>query len=171
LGFVARKIWKESVTDSGKREKVKGKAFISDDEVEGENITMETAEGKDESNVKVDAIREKSFAFAVRIVKLCKYLEKNSDVPKSVVNQLLKAGTSIGANLEEAVAGQTKADFVHKNAISLKEARESNYWLRLILATSNFDEKVKSGIVELENESLSIAKIIGSIIVKSKKSK
>jgi four helix bundle protein len=148
---------------------------MSDGEVEGENLTTdlttEVLEEKAESNIKVDAIREKSFAFAVRIVKLCKYLEKNSDVAKSVVNQLLRAGTSVGANLEEAVAGQTKADFVHKNSISLKEARESNYWLRLILATSNFDEKVKTGIVELENESLSIAKIIGSIIVKSKKGK
>lgn len=142
---------------------------MSDDEVESENLAGEVFEEKNESNVKVDAIREKSFAFAVRIVKLCKYLEKNSDVAKSVISQLLKAGTSVGANLEEAVAGQSKADFVHKNSISLKEARESNYWLRLILATSNFDEKVKNGIVELETESLSIAKIIGSIIVKAKK--
>lgn len=142
---------------------------MSENEVASENLSVETAEEKDESNVKVDAIREKSFA--VRIVKLCKYLEKNTDVAKSVINQLLAAGTSVGANLEEAVAGQSKSDFIHKNSISLKEARESNYWLRLILATSNFDEKVKSGIVELENESLSIAKIIGSIIVKSKKLK
>jgi four helix bundle protein len=144
---------------------------MSDDEVDSENSTTEIADEKIETDIKVDAIREKSFAFAVRIVKLCKYLEKNSDVAKSVINQLLAAGTSVGANLEEAVAGQTKADFVHKNSISLKEARESNYWLRLILATSNFDEKVKTGIVELENESLSIAKIIGSMVVKSKKAK
>jgi four helix bundle protein len=144
---------------------------MSDGEVEDENLDLEVGEEKGDSNVKIDAILEKSFAFAVRIVKLCKYLEKNSDVAKSVINQLLAAGTSVGANLEEVVAGQTKADFIHKNSISLKEARESNYWLRLILATSKFDEKVKSGIVELENESLSIAKIIGSIIVKSKKSK
>jgi four helix bundle protein len=144
---------------------------MSDGEVEGENLGSEVTEEIVESNIKVDAIREKSFAFAVRIVKLCKYLEKNSDVAKSVVNQLLKAGTSVGANLEEAIAGESKADFTHKNLISLKEAREANYWLRLILATSNFDEKVKTGIVELENESLSIAKIIGSIVVKAKKGK
>jgi four helix bundle protein len=82
------------------------------------------------------------------IVNLCKYLEKNSDVAKSVINQLLDAGTSVGANLEEAQAGQTRPDFIHKNSISLKEARESNFWLRLILATSEFDEKVKT---ELKN--------------------
>jgi four helix bundle protein len=117
---------------------------------------------------KIFDIRERTFAFAVRIVKLCKYLEKNSDVAKSVINQLLDAGTSVGANLEESVAGQSKADFIHKNSISLKETRESNFWLRLILATSDFDINVAQGIEKLEAESLEIAKIIGTIIVKSK---
>lgn len=131
---------------------------------------MATAIGEEESaaNEKVDQIREKSFSFAVRIVKLCKYLEKNSDVARSVINQLLDAATSVGANLEEAVAGQSRADFIHKNAISLKEARESNYWLRLILATSEFDENVKKGIEELRDESLIITKIVAKIIVNTK---
>ena len=140
--------------------------------VEVENEILESGNKNDEDVPRIektDQIREKSFAFAVRIVKLCKYLEKHSDVAKSVINQLLDAATSVGANLEEAVAGQSRADFIHKNSISLKEARESNYWLRLILATSTFDEKVKTGIIELENESQSIAKIIGKIIVNSKK--
>jgi len=118
---------------------------------------------------KTDQIREKSFAFAVRIVKLCKYLEKNSDVARSVINQLLDAGTSVGANLEEAVAGQCRADFIHKTAIALKEARELNYWLRLILATSKFEQNVKTGIEELRDEALSIAKIVAKIIVNTKK--
>ena len=118
---------------------------------------------------KIIDIRERAFAFAVRIVKLCKFLEKNSKVSKNLIGQLLDAGTSIGANLEEAVAGQSTADFIHKNSISLKEARESNYWLRLILATENFDNKVKKGIEDLENESLELAKIIGKIIISSKK--
>ena len=134
---------------------------INSDEAKDE----ERIDEESQTAVKTDAIRERSFAFAVRIVKLCKYLEKSSDVGKSVINQLLDAGTSVGANLEEAVAGQSKADFVHKNSISLKEARESNYWLRLILATSLFDENVKKGIEELESEALVIAKIIGKIIV------
>ncbi len=72
-------------------------------------------------------IRDRAFQFAVRIVKLCKYLEKNSDVSRNVISQLFSAGTSVGANLEEAKAGQSTADFVHKNAVALKEARESNY--------------------------------------------
>lgn len=130
---------------------------------------VEDVEISEKTDEKITDIRERSFAFAVRIVKLCKFLEKNSDVGKSVINQLLDAGTSIAANLEEAAAGQSRADFVHKNSISLKEARESNYWLRLISATSNFDENVCKGIRELEEESITIAKIVGKIIVTSKK--
>jgi four helix bundle protein len=129
----------------------------------------EEMEETTESTKKTIDIRERTFVFAVRIVKLCRYLEKSSDVAKSVINQLLDAGTSVGANLEEAQAGQTKPDFIHKNAISLKEARESNYWLRLILATSSFDENVRTGIEELRDESLVIAKIIAKIIVNAKK--
>lgn len=121
------------------------------------------------SNAKIVDIRERSFAFAVRIVKLCKFLEKNSDVSKNLVNQLLDAGTSVGANLEEAKAAQSKADFIHKNSISLKESRESNFWLKLILATETFENSVKKGIEELESESLELAKIIGKIIVTTKK--
>jgi len=68
-------------------------------------------------------------------VKLCKYLEKKSDASRSLCTPLLRAGTSVGASLEEAYAGQSKADFIHKSSIALKEARESNYWLRLILET------------------------------------
>ncbi len=121
------------------------------------------------SDRKVVDIRERAFAFAVRIIKLCKFLEKNSDVSKNVVNQLLDAGTSIGANLEEAQAGQSRADFIHKNSISLKEARESNYWLKLILATESFDGSVKKGIEDLISESSELTKIIGKIIVSTKK--
>jgi four helix bundle protein len=127
-----------------------------------------TSEKMEKTKEKTVDIRERAFAFAVRIIKLCKFLEKSSDVSRTLINQLLDAGTSIGANLQEAVAGQSKADFVHKNSISLKEARESNYWLRLILATSVFDQAIAEGIKELETESSEIANIIGSIIVKTK---
>jgi len=96
-------------------------------------------------------------------------LEKDTKVSKTLIIQLLKAGTSVGANLEEAQAGQSKPDFISKNAISLKEIREANYWLKLISATNNFEEKVKSGIEELIGESSEIGKIIGSIIISAKK--
>jgi four helix bundle protein len=114
-------------------------------------------------------IRQRAFAFAVRIVKLCQFLEKHSNVSKTLIRQLLDAGTSVGANLEEAQAGQSKPDFIHKNAVALKEARETNYWLRLILATSDLDEKITKGINELIAESAEIKKVIGSIIVSAKK--
>jgi four helix bundle protein len=116
-------------------------------------------------------IRERSFDFAVRIVKLCRFLEKQLDVSKNLIRQLLNAGTSVGANLEEAQAGQSKPDFISKNAIALKEARESNYWLKLILATNSFNEKINVGIKELKDESLEIANVVGAIIVSAKKDK
>lgn len=81
-------------------------------------------------------IRKRSFNFAVRIVKLCQVLEERSGSGQILGKQLLRSGTSIGANLEEAQAGQSQADFIHKNAIALKEARETVYWLRLLAATA-----------------------------------
>ncbi|HEX9963018.1 MAG TPA: four helix bundle protein [Pyrinomonadaceae bacterium] len=75
----------------------------------------------------------------------------------------------LGANLEEAQAGQSKPDFIHKNAIALKEARETNYWLRLIMATSDLNKNITKGIDELIAESAEIKKVVGSIIVSAKK--
>ena len=118
----------------------------------------------EKSSMKIKDIRERAFAFAVRIVKLCRYLEKNTNVGKTLISQLLRAGTSVGANLEEAQAGQSKPDFISKNAIALKEARESKYWLRLISATNNFDEKINNGIKELIEEASELSKIVASII-------
>ena len=120
---------------------------------------------------KAKDIRDRAFEFAVRIVKLCKYLEKNSGVSRNVVSQLLDAGTSVGANLEEAKAGQSTADFIHKNAIALKEARDSNYGLRLILATETLKDEIRMGIEELRDESMVIAKIVAKTIVNTKKTK
>jgi four helix bundle protein len=137
---------------------------MNDDKISDEDNHEEAV-----SSPKLFDIRERAFAFAVRIIKLCKFLEKHRDVSKNVISQLLDAGTSVGANLEEAKAAQSRADFIHKNNISLKEARESSYWLKLILATEKFDESVERGIKELENESLELANIIGKIITSTKK--
>jgi four helix bundle protein len=81
-------------------------------------------------------IVEKSYAFALRIIKVCQALaeEKKEWV---LSKQLLKSGTSIGANVREAVQGQSKADFISKMSISLKEAHETEYWICL-LRDSNF---------------------------------
>ena len=79
-------------------------------------------------------IEDKSFQFAVRIVNLYKYL--TADKKEYVMSkQLLKCGTSIGANVVEAERGQSKADFYAKLSIALKEAHETYYWLRLLKAT------------------------------------
>jgi four helix bundle protein len=112
-------------------------------------------------------IRERTLAFALEIVSLCQRLEKkSSDVYRTLGRQLLRSGTSIGANVEEAQAGQSRADFVSKYSIALKEARETIYWLRLIQAVGSAKDAV---IQELIQEAAEISKIIGSIIVSSKR--
>src|SRR5262249_57356004 len=80
-------------------------------------------------------IQERAFEFAVRIVKLCDRLWTRGRAASKLADQLFDAGTSIGANAEEAEGGQTKADFAAKMAVSRKESRESVYWLRLAIAS------------------------------------
>ena len=81
-----------------------------------------------------NVIEEKSFKFAVRVVNLYRYLTENK---KEYVlsKQLLKSGTSIGANVSEAERGQSRADFYAKMNVALKEANETEYWIRLLQAT------------------------------------
>ena len=100
-----------------------------------------------------NAIVDKSFAFAVRIVKLCKYL-RESKKEFILTKQLMRSGTSIGANIAEAQRGQSKADFAAKMSIALKESNETKYWLRLLEATEyltklEFDS-IYSDCVEIE---------------------
>ena len=79
------------------------------------------------------SIQERSKQFAVRIVKLYCYLEQQSSAGRILGQQLLRSGTSIGANCHEAVSAQSPRDFIHKYEISLKEARETIYWLEVIV--------------------------------------
>ena len=113
-------------------------------------------------------ICERTFEFAVRVVKLCQELDKIQGVSRTLGNQLLRAGTSIAANVEEAQAGQSRADFINKNAIALKEARETHYWLRLLIATSIMSEARLCGLL---NEAAEMKLVIGSIIVSTKRKK
>ncbi|MGB4837919.1 MAG: four helix bundle protein [Saprospiraceae bacterium] len=112
-------------------------------------------------------IQQKTFAFAVRIVKLYKYLceTKNEFV---LSKQLLRSGTSIGANIEEAIGGLSKADFVARLGIAYKEARETVYWIKLLTATDYISEQEAQSILSDGEELL---KIIGSIIKTSKQNK
>jgi four helix bundle protein len=80
--------------------------------------------------MKENIVQEKSYSFALKIIDLYRKLSEQKEFVIS--NQILKSGTSIGANVEEATAGLSKRDFTAKMAISSKEARETNYWLRLL---------------------------------------
>jgi four helix bundle protein len=80
-------------------------------------------------------IQERAFAFACTVIEFCDAVSDPRPSTRHLVQQLFKAGTSIGANLEEAAAGQTKPDFIAKAFVSLKEAREARYWVRLIAAS------------------------------------
>ena len=113
---------------------------------------------------KKQGIKERSFEFAVRIVKFVQKLPKDF-VRQKIGGQLLDAATSIGANVEEATGGFSKRDFTYKMGVSLKEARESNYWLRLIKVSelAKGDE-----LDQLLNESEELRKILTSIVKTSK---
>jgi four helix bundle protein len=111
-------------------------------------------------------IRERAFEFALRIIKLCQHLDKKPGVPRTLSYQLLKAGTSVGANIEEAQAGQSRPDFISKNSIALKEARECHYWLRLLIAAKIMPEK---SVAELRDEADEIKRILGSIVIRTKR--
>lgn len=87
-----------------------------------------------------NAIVEKSFEFSVRIVNLAKYL-RSTKKEYTLSRQILRCGTSIGANVAEAQRGQSTADFAAKMTISLKEANETQYWLRLLYRTGYIGEK------------------------------
>lgn len=109
--------------------------------------------------MKQNIIQIKSYAFAVRIVKVYQVL---CDEKKEYVlsKQLLRSGTSIGANIEEAIGGQSGKDFYAKLTIAYKEARETHYWIRLLTDT-NYLSKEENESLLLDVEEL--LKIIGSI--------
>src|SRR6266540_4031834 len=90
-------------------------------------------------------IKEKSYAFALQVIELYKELVSRNEYVLS--KQLLKSGTSIGANVEEASAGQSLADFLSKMSIASKEARETHYWLRLIRDSEILDSRTLKGIL------------------------
>ena len=109
-------------------------------------------------------IEEKSFAFAIRVVNLCKHL---NDTGKEFVlsKQLLRSGTSIGANVAEAEQAQSTPDFVSKMSIALKEATETKYWIRLLASTSYLTEAEAASIL---NDCVELEKILVSIVKSSK---
>ncbi|NVK09391.1 MULTISPECIES: four helix bundle protein [Tenacibaculum] len=108
---------------------------------------------------KGNIIQEKSYDFAVRTVNLYKHLSQER---KEFVlsKQLLRSGTSIGANIEEAIGGQSRKDFYAKLTIAYKEARETHYWIRLLKDTGFLSKDTAQSFL---NDTEEILKIIGSI--------
>jgi len=108
---------------------------------------------------------ERTFEFARRVVELCKVLDQKPGVSRTLANQLLRSGTSVGANVEEGQAGQSRADFVSKLSIACKEARETHYWLRLLSATELVPESRLAGLLDEANQ---LVAILTTIIQKTR---
>jgi four helix bundle protein len=109
-------------------------------------------------------VKEKSFDFAVRIVNLSKYLvEQKREFVLS--KQILRSGTAIGALIRESEQAESKADFIHKLSISLKEANETDYWLDLLYKTDYLEEKQHQS---LKADLTELLKLLTSIIKSSK---
>jgi four helix bundle protein len=118
---------------------------------------METQQGKRRD------IEERTFRFATRIVRLCMRLGERPGASRTLGQQLLRSGTSIGANVEEGQAAQNRADFICKNSIALKEARETRYWLRPLMESGLLPSNV---LTDLLTEATEIANILGAIVAR-----
>ena len=120
----------------------------------------------DNGDIMENAVEAKSFQFAIRIVKLSKYLrEKKKE--QILSKQVLRCGTSIGANVAEAQEAQSRADFIAKMNIALKETKETDYWLRLLHATDYLGEAEFSSLFTDCEE---LHKLLTAIIVTSRQS-
>lgn len=115
-------------------------------------------------SMKNSIVKDKSFAFAVRIVNLYQHISENK---KEFIlsKQLVRSGTSIGANINEALQGSSKRDFINKMNISLKEAQETEYWLRLLHETHYLSEREFQSIYD---DSVELLKMLTSIVKTSR---
>lgn len=116
---------------------------------------------------KENLIQKKSYAFALRIIKLYKFLV--ADKKEFVLSkQVLRSGTSIGANVEEAIGGFSKADFTARLGIAYKEARETHYWIRLLRDSDYLTMKQAESLIKDLDQ---ILRIVAKIIISSRESK
>lgn len=118
--------------------------------------------------VRRNDLPERAFNFACLIIFLCKKLDEKPGVSRTLANQLLRSGTSIGANVEEGQASQSRADFLSKYSIACKEARESHYWLRLLSASNLLPVEHTQPLCEECNELIAI---LTSIVKKVREKK
>ncbi len=110
-------------------------------------------------------IGERTFEFACGIVRFCRHLARADWASQAIARQLLDAGTSIGANVDEAQCAYSRRELACKNSIALKESRETNYWLRLIDAC---DLAPREDLEPLRTEAHEIAAILGAIVKKAR---
>lgn len=110
-------------------------------------------------------IADKSFKFAIKTIEIYKYLISKNEYVLS--KQLLRSGTSIGANVREAIDGQSKKDFLSKMNNSLKEAKETEYWIELLIETNYLDEQKHKDYLSNCKE---LCRILNSIVKSSKES-
>jgi four helix bundle protein len=110
-------------------------------------------------------IEKRTFEFALRIIRLCRTLGDDR-TGRILMNQLLRSGTSIGANVEEAQGAQSKPDFIAKMSIAQKESRETLYWLRLIAQSDLQPADKMAPIIQEADE---ILRIVASIIISARK--
>ena len=127
-------------------------------------IIMNGLNYEEERMKEENLVLKKSKAFAIRIIKLYQYL--NDEKKEYVLSkQILRSGTSIGANIKEAIRAQSTADFLSKMQIALKEASESEYWLELLTETNYIDSKASDSILDDCRE---LIKLITAIVRTSK---
>ncbi len=110
-------------------------------------------------------VMDKAYDFALRIIKLYKHLIKGKEFILS--KQVLRSGTAIGALIKEAEHAQSKADFLNKMNIALKEANETEYWLMLLKDSEYIDE---AGFLSIHQNIVELIKLLASIVKSSKKS-
>ncbi len=120
----------------------------------------------DSNEVPPRDIVERTFEFAVHIIQLCGKLDERPGVGRILMSQILRAGTSVPANVEEAQAAQSKADFVSKMSIALKEARETHLRLRLLVPANVVSINDLNPLIREADE---IRRVIGAIIVSTKR--
>lgn len=113
-------------------------------------------------------LTERLFNFAVTVIGIIRKFPRSSEY-QVISYQLCKSATSSGANYEEALAGSSKQDFIYKTEISLREMKESNYWLRIIRQIGNEEKDMKERCDKLIDESSQLSKILASIIINAKK--
>ena len=108
----------------------------------------------------------RSFSFAQRVVRLCQELDRQPGVGRVLSRQLVRSGTSVGANIEEGQASRSRADFIATYSIACREARETHYWLRLIAAS---DLMPRSRIEDLTDEAGQLVAILSSIVINARR--